>query len=213
MIRSSTVNSPHAGGIGVRVLPASCVLVPKRYACARRRGLRCFATTFYAAHQKVISHPLRRASFPKCKQFLGLHFGFLFSRYISRYASLKFEFLPCVVASIVAMVFFFAVFAARALAMGNSVDRAWQLSQLVEGVSTAFNPSHGSLSYVQAGHCVSKQIGRHDAACQDCPRCVSRSPVLGPPQSRTALWGKKKQTEWLSFRAYTEAKDTQFVST
>ena len=25
--------------------------------------------------------------------------------------------------------------------MGNSADRAWQLSQLVEGVSTAFNPS------------------------------------------------------------------------
>ncbi len=71
--------------------------------------------------------------------------------------------------------------------MGNSADRAWQLSQLVEGVSTACNPSHGSLSYVQAGHCVSKQIGRHDAACQGCPRCVSRSPVLGPPQSRTAL--------------------------
>ena len=60
--------------------------------------------------------------------------------------------------------------------MGNSADRAWQLSQLVEGVSTAFNPSHGSLSYVQAGHCVSKQIGRHDTACQGCPRCVSRSP-------------------------------------
>ena len=60
--------------------------------------------------------------------------------------------------------------------MGNSADRAWQLSQLVERVSTAFNPSHGSLSYVQAGHCVSKQIGRHDAACQGCPRCVSRSP-------------------------------------
>ena len=60
--------------------------------------------------------------------------------------------------------------------MGNSADRAWQLSQLVEGVSTAFNPSHGSLSYVQAGHCVSIQIGRHDAACQGCPRCVPRSP-------------------------------------
>ena len=60
--------------------------------------------------------------------------------------------------------------------MGNSADRAWQLSQLVEGVLTAFNPSHGSLSYVQAGHCVSNQIGRHDAACQGCPRCVSRSP-------------------------------------
>ena len=43
--------------------------------------------------------------------------------------------------------------------MGNSADRAWQLSQLVEGVLTACNPSHGSLSYVQAGHCVSKQIG------------------------------------------------------
>ena len=60
--------------------------------------------------------------------------------------------------------------------MGNSADRAWQLSQLVEGVSTAFNPSHGSLSYVQAGHCVSKQIGRHDEACHGYPRCVSRSP-------------------------------------
>ena len=60
--------------------------------------------------------------------------------------------------------------------MGNSADRAWQLSQLVEGVLTAFNPSHGSLSYVQAGHCVSKQVGRHDAACQGCPRRVSRSP-------------------------------------
>ena len=95
--------------------------------------------------------------------------------------------------------------------MGSSADRAWQLSQLVEGVSTAFNPSHGSLSCVKtncvsfasaqarklnrsvcfsfphevgyfvgtptmAGHCVSKQIGRHDAACQGCPRCVSRSP-------------------------------------
>ena len=95
--------------------------------------------------------------------------------------------------------------------MGNSADRAWQLSQLVEGVLTACNPSHGSLSCVKtncvsfasaqarklnrsvcfsfphevgyfvgtlfmAGHCVSKQIGRHDAACQGCPRCVSRSP-------------------------------------
>ena len=60
--------------------------------------------------------------------------------------------------------------------MGNSADRAWQLSQLVEGVLTAFNPSHGSLSCVQAGRCVSKQIGRHDEACHGYPRCVSRSP-------------------------------------
>ena len=36
--------------------------------------------------------------------------------------------------------------------MGNSADRVWQLSQLVEGVLTACNPSQG------------------------CPRCVSRSP-------------------------------------
>ena len=71
------------------------------------------------------------------------------SRYISRYVNLKFGFLPFVVASIVAMVFFSAVFAARAPAMGNSADRAWQLSQLVEGVLTAFNPSHGSLSCVK----------------------------------------------------------------
>ena len=25
---------------------------------------------------------------------------------------------------------------------------------------------------IMAGHCVSKQVGRHDAACQGCPRCV-----------------------------------------
>ena len=119
--------------------------------------------------------------------------------------------MDSVVATLVAMVFFSAVFAARAPAMGNSADRAWQLSQLVEGGSTAFNPSYGSLSCVKtncvsfasaqarklnrsvcfsfphevgyfvgtptmAGHCVSKQIGRHDAACQGCPRRVSRSP-------------------------------------
>ena len=38
--------------------------------------------------------------------------------------------------------------------MGNSADRAWQLSQLAEGVSTAFNPSHGSLSCGET-NCVS----------------------------------------------------------
>ena len=43
------------------------------------------------------------------------------------------------------MVIFFTVFAARAPAMGNSADRVWQLSQLVEGALTACNPSHGSL--------------------------------------------------------------------
>ena len=97
------------------------------------------------------------------------------------------------------MVFFSAVFAARSPAMGNSADRAWQLSQLAEGVLTAFNPSHGSLSYVQARHCVSKQIGQHDVACQDCPRCVSRSPVLGTPQSRRALWGEEQRRSDCAF--------------
>ena len=132
------------------------------------------------------------------------------SRYISRYVNLKFGFLPFVVASIVAMVFLRRICSSRP-GDGDSADRAWQLSQLVEGVLTAFNPSHGSLSCVKtncvsfasaqarklnrsvcfsfphevgyfvgtlfmAGHCVSKQIGRHDAACQGCPRCVSRSP-------------------------------------
>ena len=62
---------------------------------------------------------------------------------------MKFGFLPFVVVTIVAMVFFSAVFAARTPAMGNSADRAWQLSQLVEGVLTARNPSHGSLSCVK----------------------------------------------------------------
>ena len=38
--------------------------------------------------------------------------------------------------------------------MGNSADRAWQLSQHVEGVLTACNPSHGSLSCVET-NCVS----------------------------------------------------------
>ena len=52
------------------------------------------------------------------------------------------------------MVFFSAVFAARTPAMGNSADRAWQLSQLVEGGSTAFNPSRDSLSCVET-NCVS----------------------------------------------------------
>ena len=34
LCRSSTITSPHTGGIGVRVLPASCLLVPKGDACA-----------------------------------------------------------------------------------------------------------------------------------------------------------------------------------
>ena len=40
--------------------------------CASSRRL------FYALHQKVISHQLRRSSSPKRERFAGLHFGFLF---------------------------------------------------------------------------------------------------------------------------------------
>ena len=58
---------------------------------------------FLCRASKVTSHPLRRSSFPKCKQFLGLHFGFLFSRYNSRYGIPKDWFLLFVVATIVAM--------------------------------------------------------------------------------------------------------------
>ena len=152
---------PVSGILGVRVLPASAVLISNGDACA-----------FLAQQEKPKTQPESHATVSYTAYNLAfLHVEFR-SCYISRYAGSKFDFLPFVVASIVAMVFSYAVFAARTPAMGNSADRAWQLSQLVEGVSTAFNPSRGSLSYVQAGHCVSKQIGRHDAACQGCPRCV-----------------------------------------
>ena len=95
--------------------------------------------------------------------------------------------------------------------MGNSADRAWHLSQLVERVLLLSTPATSAcleskqtpyLSLPRkrkssttpfvfsfphevgyfvgtpfiARRCVSKQIGRHDAACQDCPRGVSRSP-------------------------------------
>ena len=125
------------------------------------------------------------------------------SRYISRYVNLKFSFLPFVVVTLVARVFFSAVFAARAPAIGSSADRAWQLSQLVEGVLTACDPSHGSLSCVET-NCVSfastqaRKLNHSvcfsfphkvatlwgpqlwpDVVCPNrlgCPRCVSRSP-------------------------------------
>ena len=72
---------------------------------------------------------------------------------------MKFGFLPFVVATIVAMVFFFAVFAARAPAMGNSADRAWRFSQLVDGALAACNPSHGSLSCVETNCGVVRAAG------------------------------------------------------
>ena len=101
LCRSSAVNLPPGGGIGVRVLPASCVLVPKRDACA-----------FLAQQEKpevlpvagIAQKTISIFSFVPDLKFRLSAVGFC-SRYNSRYASLKFEFLPCVVANIVAMVF------------------------------------------------------------------------------------------------------------
>ena len=114
------------------------------------------------------------------------------SRYISRYVNLKLGFLPFVVASIVAMVFFSAVFAARAPAMGNSADRAWQLSQLVEGGSTAFNPSHGSLSCVETTCGVTRVAGYSVVwACDHTPifplKSTKRSAAAIPGRSAPSL--------------------------
>ena len=91
LCHSSTVSPPPAGGIGVRVFPASCVLVPKRDACA-----------FLAQQEKPKTQPESPAAVSYTAYNLAfLHFEFR-SRYISRYAGLKFDFLLCVVATIVA---------------------------------------------------------------------------------------------------------------
>ena len=91
LCRSSAVSPPPTGGIGVRVLPASCVLVPKRYACA-----------FLAQQEKPKTQPESPVTVSYTAYNLAfLHFEFR-SRYISRYVNLKFRFLPCVVATIVA---------------------------------------------------------------------------------------------------------------
>ena len=96
LCRSSPVNSPPAGGIGVRVLPASASLISNGDACA-----------FLARQEKPKTQPESHATVSYTAYNLAfLHFEFR-SRYISRYAGLKFDFLPFVVATIVAMVFFF----------------------------------------------------------------------------------------------------------
>ena len=61
LCRSSAVSPPPAGGIGVRVLPASCVLVPKRDACA-----------FLAQQEKPKS--VVRFSF-RLEEFFDFHFA------------------------------------------------------------------------------------------------------------------------------------------
>ena len=44
-------------------------------------------------------------------------------------------------------------------AMGNSADRAWRFSQLVDGALAACNPSHGSLSCVETNCGVVRAAG------------------------------------------------------
>ena len=108
---------------------------------------------------------------------------------MSRYENLIFGFLPFVVATIVAMVFFYAyaVFAACTPAMGNSADRAWQLSQLMEGDSTAFNPSHGSLSCVETNCGVVRVAGY--SVVWDCDP-TSIFFLKGTKRSAAAIFGR-----------------------
>ena len=116
LCHSSTVSPPPAGGIGVRVFPASCVLVPKRDACA-----------FLAQQEKPKTQPASPAAVSYTAYHLAfLHFEFR-SRYISRYAGSKFDFLPFVVASIVAMVFLRRICSSRP---GDREQRGQSLATL-----------------------------------------------------------------------------------
>ena len=45
-----------------------------------------------------------------------------------------------------------------------------------------------------AGHCVSKQIGRHDAACQGCPRCVFLARPSWGPRKAGRLCGERRSS-------------------
>ena len=77
------------------------------------------------------------------------------------------------------MTFFRRICSSRP-AMGNSADRAWQLSQLVEGVLTACNPSHGSLSCVKTNSVsfASAQV-----------RKLNHSVCFSFPHKVATLWG------------------------
>ena len=103
LCRSSTINSPPTGGIGVRVLPASCVLVPKRYACAlaARRREPDAPPKGGAREERDSNFLFLIDAFALLRQFKSVYEWR--SRYISRYGILKFSFLSFVVATIVAM--------------------------------------------------------------------------------------------------------------
>ena len=116
LCRSSAVGPPPTGGIGVRVLPASCVLVPKRDACA-----------FLVQQEKPTTQPASHATVSYiAEKLVSLRFGCR-SRYISRYVNLKLGFLPFVVASIVAMVFLRRICSSRP---GDGEQRGQSLAAL-----------------------------------------------------------------------------------
>ena len=79
--------------------------------------------------------------------------------------------------------------------MGNSADRAWQLSQLVERVLTAFNPSHGSLS------CVETNCGVVRVAGYSVVWDLSFPPPLFPLKStkRSAAAISRSQRSFITF--------------
>ena len=80
--------------------------------------------------------------------------------------------------------------------MGNNADRAWQLSQLVEGVLTAaFNPSHSSLS------CVKTNCGVVRVAGYSVVWDLSFPPPLFPLKStkRSAAAISRSQRSFITF--------------
>ena len=127
LCHSSTVSPPPAGGIGGQGSPCKLRFGTKTRCLRASSRTALLRDDFLCRASKVTSHLLRRSSFPKCKQFLGLHFGFLFSRYISRYENLKFGFLPFVVASIIAMVFLRRICSSRP---GDGEQRGQSLAAL-----------------------------------------------------------------------------------
>ena len=78
--------------------------------------------------------------------------------------------------------------------MGNSADRAWQLSQLVEGVSTAFNPSYGSLSCVETNCGVVRVAGY--SVVWDCDP-TSIFPLKSTKRSAAAI--SRSQRSFITF--------------
>ena len=121
VVQPSTFRPEAALGAGV--LPASCVLVPKRDACA-----------FLAQQEKpevlpvagIMQKEISISSFIPDLKFCLSTVGFC-SRYNSRYASLKYVFPPCVVASIVAMVFLRRICSSRP---GDGEQRRQSLAAL-----------------------------------------------------------------------------------